>query len=137
MMSAPSPFQTAILLAVVFFMSGCGASSDSPPTGTVTGVVTLDGKPLSGVVVSFSPEVGTLGQPSLAATDGEGRYELKYNATTKGAVVGSHKVSVTTPTEGPDPKFKDPIPKKYNSKTELTEKVTAGDNIINLDLLSK
>jgi hypothetical protein len=132
---------TVGILPVLLLLAGCGPSVPAgPETGTVTGVVTLDSKPLPKVMVAFQPEGNAPGGPSMGLTDAEGKYELTYNATTKGAVVGSHKVRVTTPTDAPSPpgtKYQDPIPTKYNSSTELIQKVTAGANVINLDLLSK
>jgi hypothetical protein len=53
--------------------------------------------------------------------------------------VGTHTVTITTPTDAPDPtgSFKDPVPPKYNTKTELTKEVKAGENVIDFDLQSK
>lgn len=118
-------------------LNGCGdgAPEDTPEVGTVTGTVTLDGKPLPGVVVAFQPETG---RGSTGRTDEQGKYTLGYNAELDGAAVGMHKVTITTPTEAPDPtgSFKEPIPAKYNAKTELTEQVNAGENVIDFDLKS-
>lgn len=119
--------------------AGCGggAGSDQPDLGTVTGVVTMDGDPLSGVTVTFTP---TEGRPSNGVTDEAGKYELGYLRDIKGAVIGTHSVSITTPQEAPTPpgqKYKDPIPAKYNAQTTLTEEVKAGDNTIDFKLESK
>ena len=79
----------ALLLVVV--LAGCGGIPDQPPLGTVTGTVTLDGKPLEFVEVSFVPEVG---RPSYGDTNGSGKYELTYVQRTKGAKVGKHTITV-------------------------------------------
>lgn len=116
---------------------GGGAGSDQPDLGTVTGVVTMDGEPLPNVSVTFTPAEG---RPSNGVTDEAGKYELGYLRDTKGAVIGSHQVSITTPQDAPTPpgqKYKDPIPAKYNTQTTLTEEVKAGDNTIDFKLESK
>ncbi|MDA1230480.1 MAG: HEAT repeat domain-containing protein, partial [Planctomycetota bacterium] len=61
-------------------------SNDSPPS--VTGTVTIDGKPANGVVVQFSNSGGN----SAAKTAADGTYSLK-------AVPGEFTVSITTPKE--------------------------------------
>ncbi|QDS86441.1 hypothetical protein EC9_06030 [Rosistilla ulvae] len=75
----------------------------------------------------------------MGVSDEQGRYTLSYHADKSGALIGSHKVSVTTPTDAPDPsgQAKEPIPAKYNSKTELVVEVAAGSNDIPLELTSK
>lgn len=47
-----------VLTAVVLFAGGCGSGVALPELGTVSGVVTLDGKPLPGVTVKFVPANG-------------------------------------------------------------------------------
>ena len=69
-------------------MAGC-AREDGPELGTVTGRVTMDGKPLSRVRVVYS-----LGhsRPSAGITDSDGRYELRYTVSRMGALPGPHTV---------------------------------------------
>ncbi|MCH9655664.1 MAG: carboxypeptidase-like regulatory domain-containing protein [Planctomycetes bacterium] len=128
-----------LFVAPLMFSVGCGGSgaSDQPDLGTVSGVVKMDGQPLANVTVSFSPAQG---RPSNGKTDTEGNYNLGYIGDTKGAVIGAHTVSISTPQEAPTPPgttYKDPIPAKYNVKTTLKEEVKAGDNTINFDLVPK
>ena len=73
---------------------GCGGGSDLPELGTVAGVLTDGGKPVAGATVEFYPEKGS---PSFATTGADGRFEMTYGAGSPGAVVGQHKVRVTTP----------------------------------------
>ncbi len=140
-------------------LSGCGESG--PPLGKVTGTVTLDGKPMPKIMVVFVPKDG--GQTSTATTKSDGTYEL-LGASSKGALIGLHKVSLTTvreaeaagpdfsqlPSDHPDyakqgdpsqykkaAQFKELIPEKYNTKSELVEEVKAGSNTINFELTSK
>lgn len=125
------------LLAVV----GCGGG-----TAAVSGVVTMDGKPLEGAVVTFSPiggdpEGGVGG--SSGRTDAEGRYSLKTVLSERsGASVGKHRVMISQ-FKGGDPKNpegggKEAVPLRYNHNTELTFDVPAGGTAqANFELKSK
>jgi hypothetical protein len=139
--------------------AGCGSSG--PPMGTVSGVVTLDGKPMPKMMVVFVPKEG--GQTSTATTNSDGKYEL-LGASSKGALIGLHTVSITTvkepvteavdfsqlPSDSPQygqqsdaamykkaAEFKELVPARYNTKSELVEEVKAGSNTINFDLKTK
>ena len=133
---------------------GCGESG--PPLGQVSGTVTMDGAPLANALVTFTPEAG--GRGSMGKTDANGKYELAF-VDSKGALIGAHKVSVTTIQESSggttemssdSPEYanqgssadydkavvKEPIPEKYNTKTELTFDVKAGANTYDIPLKS-
>lgn len=71
---------------------GC-SGGDNVDLGAVSGVVTLDGKPLSDVIVVFVPEEGN---PSSGLTNTKGEYTLSYLGKSEGAIIGKHKVSITT-----------------------------------------
>jgi hypothetical protein len=75
----------------------------------VTGVVTLDGEPLRGAVVTYYPVVdGPQGLPhSLGTTDESGRYTLQTPEGQSGAVVGQCRVVVNWP---PRPRGEDEAP---------------------------
>lgn len=144
--------------SIPLFLAGCGEAG--PPLGTVSGTVMLDGKAMPNMMVVFTPKAG--GQNSTAKTNSEGKYEL-VGATSKGALIGLHTVSITTlaetsaavaPTEMSsdsaeyaaqgDPsqykkaaQFKELVPERYNTKSELIEEVKSGANTINFDLKSK
>lgn len=51
---------TLILSLMIVSNIGCGQESDMPELGTVTGVVTLDGKPLADARIIFSRQMGQL-----------------------------------------------------------------------------
>lgn len=142
------------LIFVVIVATGCGPSG--PALGTVKGNVTLDGKALPNVAVTFEPEAG--GRASTGKTDASGNYSLIF-MDKDGAIVGKHKVRVTalgTPGEvksmsSSDPEYekqalstgseaaKPPavvIPEKYNTKSEMVHEVKSGENTINLELKS-
>jgi hypothetical protein len=118
------------------FLFGCGGVSDAPETGDVSGYVKLDGQPVPGATVIFQP---TEGRPSNGRTDAEGHYELTYSRNQSGAKVGTHRVQITTYEAGDEetPAVEEKIPEKYNTNTELTKEVKAGDNEIDFDLASK
>jgi hypothetical protein len=116
-------------LAVALAAAGCGGS-----TGRVSGVVTLDGQPLEGASVTFSPISGRddgVGG-STGKTDAQGRYSLRTVVGDKtGAAVGKHKVSISLYRENPvnpDQAGKELVPPKYSdpSRTELTFDVPSG-----------
>ena len=113
---------------------GCGKN---PAPAKVTGTVTLDGKPVPSAEITFAPEDGS--RLSQAMTDAEGKYELRFSASTIGAVVGTHKVTIRT---GPSEKSDDPnapketIPSKYNTESQLKETLKSGKNVVNFDLTS-
>ncbi len=150
------------LMALMICCFGCSGGGTDIDLGTVTGVVTMDGKPLANAIVVFAPEKGN---PSTDQTDTNGNYEPTYNKNAKGAVLGKHKVSITMgepPAAEVDPDAdisqaaaetgigfeeeanpngkaakKDPIPAKYNTQTELTADVKAGANTFDFKLDSK
>jgi len=61
----------------------------------VTGMVTLDGKPVADAAVLFTPVGG--GPPASGTTDGEGRFQLTA-VNQPGAVPGEHQVTITKQT---------------------------------------
>jgi hypothetical protein len=125
-------------ILVLFCLAG-GCSSrpaDMPDLGTVSGTVTIDGKPASDVLVRFSPEDG--GRPSSGATDKNGFYRLNYSVAAPGAKVGMHSVSIVSsvPIDTSDPQaMMNPppgnVPEKYQKMKKQIE-VKAGRNTIDL-----
>jgi hypothetical protein len=122
---------TALLLII-----GCDAGTG---LSSVTGTITLDGKPYPSAQVRFVPETG---RPSIGITNESGTYSLIYIRDEKGAAPGSYKVDVTTvhvsasdTDGGKEPAEK--VPPKYNKATELTATVESGENVIDFDLTSR
>ncbi|HVJ66682.1 MAG TPA: hypothetical protein VM510_01790, partial [Caulifigura sp.] len=138
-----------VVAALAACQCGC-TKSDTPPLGKVTGVVTLNGKPLPAAMVQFQPDNG---RSSYGETNAEGRYELSFSVGNPGAVIGSHTVRVTTSREvvseaklddgkpgGAAPTTKltaEQLPSSANTKSTLRRDVVAGENQINLELSSK
>jgi hypothetical protein len=128
---------------------GC-APSDQPELGQVSGTITLDGKPLSGIGVVFQPESG---RPARGMTNAEGKYELTYIRQTKGTKVGLNRVEIA-PNEDAGAEDdessedvskasskqsisgKPVIPARYNVRSELKVDVKSGQNTFDFKLES-
>lgn len=122
-------------------LAGCG-QDEYGDLGLVQGVVTLDGEPYPHAMIIFSPPGGE--RPSQGITDETGHYELIYIRTTRGALVGDHKVSITTVPRMPEDgtanlrdRPKELIPPRFNKQTELIRTVQSGKNTFDFDLSSK
>lgn len=122
----------AIFALAILCLTGCG-KSDRPPLGRVGGTVTLDGAPLPGALVVFTPDGP--GRSAVATTDTVGQYELAYLRDIEGANVGSHTVRITTATE--ERGSKEILPLRYHRKTELVAVVEPGENTLDFPLQSK
>jgi len=105
---APIAWMLAAMIAVVPF-TGCGRSG--PPVQLVKGSVKLDGKPVEGVAVTFTP-VAAGGIQAFGTTQADGSYSLSAFRGAKpgsGTVVGEYRVTCTkiiggdTPAEVPPP----------------------------------
>ncbi|MFV0443016.1 MAG: carboxypeptidase regulatory-like domain-containing protein [Planctomycetaceae bacterium] len=131
---------------VLCVLPGC-SGGHAPELGLVTGTVTLDGKPLSGVEVGFHP---TDGRPAFGRTDLAGQYHLTYMPQKPGCKIGSNVVTIgnaegeedVLEMEGdnavsPTAKAKPRIPERYNVKSELKAEVQPGQNEFDFDLKSK
>jgi hypothetical protein len=124
----------AIAFWTAAMLTGCG-SDDGPKLVPVSGQVTLDGKPVPGVGVSFRPDTSkgnkSVHEPGGAA-DAEGKYEL-VAAAKNGAEVGWYKVVIVpaspVPTGGEMPTIgPPPFNTKYTdvTTTDLSIEVTGG-----------
>lgn len=129
---------TTLGLAASVFLAGCGGA-DGPPLGAVSGRVTLDGQPLANAVVKFQP-ADAEGTYSAGRTDENGYYQLRFTRDRNGALVGSHRVSVSTAAPDAEDDHGNPrpvperIPVQYNVESTLVHEVEAGSNDIDLDL---
>ena len=127
-MSANTRLLPLLIAVVLSPIIGCGGA-DHPDLGTVTGTVTIDGKPMAGVNIAFMPEVG---RPSTAVVDEQGRYELLYTEGLAGTKVGPNKVSFSWPTGVSGIA----IPARYAEKSELKAEIKPGSNTFDYDLKS-
>jgi hypothetical protein len=113
----------AAIAILPLLLIGC-ARDDRPELGNVRGRVTLDGKPLTDVTVSFRPVGG--GRQSCGDTDRDGYYELIYLRDIRGAKIGKHRVAIGSSDGVTPPKKR--LPERYNAKTALEAEVRAGGN---------
>lgn len=127
--SARTACRFASLALSVVFLAGCGGAQ----FGSVSGKVTLDGEPLAGATVEFSPEGGS---PAYGVTDEQGRYTLLFSADQKGAAVGQHRVRIFSFNEG-RPREKERVPVKYNRQSDLVRDVKRGQQTFDFDLTTK
>lgn len=120
---------------------GCGAGVES----RVSGEVTVDGNPLEGGRVVFSPKGEGATQGATGKIDSSGRYEVQ-SGRTGGLNAGKYAVTVaargrTQPTAsgGPPAPGKLLTPPKYRSAatTDLFVNVESGSNTIDLELTSE
>ena len=126
----------AVLLSVTCF--GCNRG---PKIATVRGTVTLDDAPLPYAAVVFNPENG---RPAGATTDENGKYKLNFTEGRQGALLGTHRVIITTRRDpwkdkqgNPQPGSGERLPAEYNTNSTLKFTVEAGkENIANFDLKS-
>lgn len=120
------------LLSVLFLgVVGCSGSTDQPELAEVTGVVTLDGKPISGVNVLFQPEAG---RAAVGMTDEEGRYELEYLYGVSGCKIGMNTVGFDWPPDSPNMVA---IPAKHTGANAFKFDVKPGDNVFDITMTSK
>jgi len=135
-----SAFPARIAFAVVLVsvgLAGCGKKEigiSLPELAPVTGVVTLDGQPLEGAIVSFEPDdLNVDRRESRGVTGSDGRYELYYIDDVKGAVLGTLRVRISKLGDDERPV----VPDRYNSKTELSANVQPGDNSFDFSLKAR
>ncbi len=155
-------FCLTLFSALALFSVGCGQSG--PAVEYVQGVVTLDGAPLEGATVFFSPK-GSAGKGAAGKTQPDGSFTLNTQGAKPGAgtAVGDYSVTVSK-VEMPefpnisedDPRYgtaehdrlqqeasrakpKAIVPEKYNSSetSPFTAKVESGSNTFTFDVSSK
>jgi len=133
-------------------LAGCGNSRYVP----VSGVVTVNGQPYRNAYVQFQPmataDNPTPGRASIGHTDDKGRFTLKTDDGHDGAVVGKHRVRITTKYskalkgyEVWNPELNkaekaaaDPIPPEWNYESKQEFEVPAGGTAkANFDIVTK
>ncbi len=117
-------------------LSGCSGQGSN-----VSGVVTLDGQPLSNAKVELIP-LSEAGRIASGRTKSDGSYKLTTSKTVSGVLPAEYRVKITTSmstgTSDADIKVTpEKVPAKFNKKTELTRTVKEGSNRMDFELLSQ
>jgi hypothetical protein len=130
------------LLAITW--SGCEAR---PPTGKVSGKVSLQGQPVTGGSVTFVPIAQggtTAGRPAIGPIQPDGTFTLSTYAQGDGAIIGRHRVMFSAPTgkheeagkhdEGQASAPADPFAGVTPKEAQV--EVKSGENTIDIELVS-
>jgi len=122
---------------------GCGGSGKVAP---VSGVVTLDGKPVAQVAVNFQPMASegnnVPGPAAIGVTDSSGHFEMRLiDGSGNGATVGKNQVRIcvnaTGDADDPNrvkPTFK--IPARYYDEPSEFDVPKGGTSAANFELKS-
>jgi hypothetical protein len=90
-------------------LSGCGSEESRYKLVTVTGTVTLNGKPLGDAKVNFAPLEGNeYPTPGVDSTGPGGNYKLMFKGRS-GIAAGKYKVTITPP----DPSAAGSVPEAF------------------------
>jgi hemoglobin len=95
----------------------------------VSGVVTLDGKPLADAVVRFVPEAATADDYS-GSTNADGKYVLS------GVKPGKYAVSISKRKNKEDP-ASELLPARYNAQSSLRVEVPQAESVLDFALKTK
>jgi len=145
MMGCFSARAMAIGLSAAICVLSLGCKGEEKPVTeglvTVTGTVTLNGKPLTGGSIMFAPakKNAKLRNPN-SQIDAEGKYDLTWSTDEMGALPGAYTVVVIymdgiVTEDGPPPKSL--IPEKYNNVATSGLSATvkeSGENVFDFDL---
>jgi hypothetical protein len=155
----------ALAWSCLLFM-GCGGVTPTADYSklkllNVSGVVTLDGKPLPAAVVTFDADDG---QFSFGQTDSNGKFTLQLDSVKDGVTPGKKTVKISTtrkilglktkePGDGEAPageegggegdaakagnRPKELVPARYNKKSELTVEVSSEKTHFEFSLVTK
>jgi hypothetical protein len=124
-----------MLAAVGLALPGCGKKG--PVFIPVSGVVTLDGKPLPRVAVWFEQGKGM--NHGTGTSDESGRFEISTHKLGKGVTPGQHRVLVHAGMSESPSKTTWLAPKEYSTfdTSGLSVEVTPEQNTFTFDLSSK
>jgi hypothetical protein len=125
------------LAAALALLAGCSGPDDR---GTVSGEVTIDGKPLSGGLIRFEPTDGKSPAADAPITDGKytasvplGEVKVLIRAS---KVVGQHKMIPTAESKTVD-EVVELVDPRFNDRTELKMTVQRGTQEKNFQVTSR
>jgi hypothetical protein len=128
---------------MLLFALGCGKAYQVAP---VSGRVTLEGKPMGFVTVSFSSKADKTWPSAVGVTDEEGKFTLQLATRDNdvGAIVGDNNVLITGGAHRGAKKViergppRSPVPAKYGTDGALSFTVPPrGTSEANFELTSK
>lgn len=130
-----------LLLGAMLSLPGCGSSKPPLPRVGVSGTVTVNGQPVSNLLIAFVPQ-GNVKGPRSSALVTDGKYSLDERA---GPLVGTMRVEITTALEDDEPRegkvkpfTSERIPAQYNVNSQLSAPITAdGPNKFDFSLQVK
>lgn len=128
-------FSVFLLILVTALTIGCNSAT----TGTVSGTVTVDGKPVNGLEIEFTP-IGHNAGTAMAYTHDGGQYQLVVGRGDSGIPVGDYQVTIKVYSDDPDsgvPNLSLPATYTQPDQTTLKETIKGGANPINFDLKSE
>lgn len=107
------------LLLVQTFLGACGCGAKQAERGKVSGLVTIDGKPVTEGHVCFWP---LSGRPALGQIGPDGTYRLTTYSPDDGAKIGPHRVTI----EAKQVIGKQDRPKSIEDEAKLKQPSTRG-----------
>ncbi|WP_339735616.1 hypothetical protein [uncultured Gimesia sp.] len=124
------------LLSAVF-LSGCGGGEDLPTLYQMKGTVTHNGKPLTGIILVFTPLSG--GRPSYGNVDENGKFSMAFTNDAAGVAAGQNIVTLMQPNPNPDtppltPEMRALFDKYGEGKSSLNVTVDGDKNDFELKL---
>ena len=135
----------ALVLAVAFGLYTfsdyvMGGNLKLPKLGYVSGIVSLDGTPLAGANVYFSPQEAVIvgskrdrARTSIGVTDAKGHYQMQYLGGVDGVAVGKCRVWINLSI----PSSEQSIPAEFGEASMLIKDVVAGSQVIPFEMKSK
>ena len=139
------------LAGIVFAITGCSGRGPGVPLAPVSGSVTLNGEPLPNAIVEFNPKEPLSladksksgGGGSMAVTDADGAYVLRFDKRFEGAIVGEHLVRVRPLPSDSDEQLDRKTEKQRKAEimqimsTQLVYEVQPGQNSYDIDLKTR
>ncbi|MDR2757277.1 MAG: hypothetical protein LBC20_16385 [Planctomycetaceae bacterium] len=128
------------VMIILLFVIGCTVigCNNGPNSASVSGVITIDGEPVKGVHLKFSPKSGE--RPSVGYTNERGEYTLLFTQDQRGCIPGEHVVTINAYRD-PENEASQYLPAKYNQSAaenpELNLEIKNGSQKWNFNCVTK
>lgn len=128
MFCAQQRFMLCLIVTTTLALTGCGGAK-GPPTGTVSGNITLNGTPVEKGSITFIPTTGDA--PSSGAAINKGYYSATVPLGPQRIEIRAPKVTgqrkaYDTPDSPVIDIIEELIPLQYNAQSELKTEVKVG-----------